>query len=209
MVFRRSCVREERTRVNAEKSSPLPNSPRSGFAQFYSATLLPLRRYLARVLGNRADAQEIAHDAYARVYEAIDRQEVLRPQAFLFTVAHRLAISKLRRRRATPERETHGMVIELTPSDAPGVERLVMARQEWARLERAIADLPAGCRAVLRLCNEEDFSHAEIGAKLGISVSTVEKQHARALRLLRLALHDDAAPSAKNEPEGRTAANGK
>jgi RNA polymerase sigma factor (sigma-70 family) len=186
----------------------MPDSPRSRFASLYEATLAPLRRYLARVLGNRADAQEVAHDAYARVYEAMEKTNVERPQAFLFTVAHRLAISQIRRRHATPVRESDGKIIELTASDAPGVERLVMARQEWARLEQAIADLPAGCRSVLALCNDGDFSHAEIGAKLGIAVSTVEKQHARALRLLRVALHDDVALRGKNSPEERNRAGG-
>ena len=181
----------------------MPDSPRASFASFYRATLAPLRSYLARLLSNPADAQEVAHDAYARVYQTMDSQCVKRPQAFLYTVAHRLAISQLRRRRATPVRENDGAVIELAASEAPGVEHVVMARQEWARLEQAVAGLPPGCRAVLLLCNDDDYSHAEIGAKLGISVSTVEKQHARALRLLRAELHDDFAERGKNNPEER------
>lgn len=170
----------------------MPESSRTRFVALYRETLEPLRRHLARMLGNRADAQDLAHDAYARVYEAMDAQDVKRPQAFLFTVARRLAISRIRRRQASPVRESDGKVVELTPSEAPGVERVTMARQEWRRMERAIAELPPGCRTVLLLCNDEDLSHADVGAKLGIAISTVEKQHARALRLLRAALHDDA-----------------
>jgi RNA polymerase sigma-70 factor (ECF subfamily) len=63
-----------------------------------------------------------------------------------------------------------------------------MARQELALLEQAIAELPAGCRAVLLLRKIELLSHREIADRLGIAISTVEKQHARALRLLRAAL---------------------
>jgi RNA polymerase sigma-70 factor (ECF subfamily) len=55
-------------------------------------------------------------------------------------------------------------------------------------LEEAIAQLPEGCRAVLLLRKVELLSHREIAERLGIAVSTVEKQHARALRLLRSAL---------------------
>jgi hypothetical protein len=43
--------------------------------------------------------------------------------------------------------------------------------------------MPGGCRAVLLLCKVEMLSHPEIAARLGIAVSTVEKQHARAFRL--------------------------
>ena len=55
-------------------------------------------------------------------------------------------------------------------------------------LEEAIAGLPEGCRTVLLLRKVELLSHREIADRLGIAISTVEKQHARALRLLRAAL---------------------
>ena len=172
--------------------------PRPDFGSFYRATLAPLRRYLARMLGNQADAQDVAHDAYLRVHEAMKDQRVAQPKAYLFTTARRLALNQIQRQKISPVRATDGQVIELAASGAPGVERVVMARQEWARLEAAVAKLPEGCRTVLLMCKAEHLSHAEIGQRLGIAISTVEKQHARALRLLRAALHDDAAPRGQN-----------
>jgi RNA polymerase sigma-70 factor (ECF subfamily) len=77
---------------------------------------------------------------------------------------------------------------ETTASSAPGVAQEVMARQELDLLEEAISQLPDGCRVVLLLRKIEQLSHREIADRLGIAVSTVEKQHARALRLLRAAL---------------------
>lgn len=174
----------------------LPREERRDFASFYRATLSPLRRYLARLLGNRTDAQDLAHDAYARVQRAMDEERVAEPKAFLFTTARRLAINQLKRRETAPVCSSDGKIIELAPSPAPGIERVVMAREEWHRLERAIAALPAGCRTVLLLCKAEHLSHAEIGAKLGIAISTVEKQHARALRLLRAAMDEEGDANA-------------
>ena len=43
--------------------SPMSEPPRSDFGSFYRATLAPLRRYLARMLGNPTDAQDVAQDA--------------------------------------------------------------------------------------------------------------------------------------------------
>lgn len=43
------------------------------------------------------------------------------------------------------------------------------------------------------------LSHREIANRLGIAVSTVEKQHARALRLLRASL-DSATANEKVRP---------
>jgi len=181
----------------------MPKPSRPDFAAFYRATLAPLRRYLARMLGSRTDAQDLAHDAYVRMHAAMGGQHVEQPKAFLFTTARRLALNQIKRRKIAPVRDGDGSkIIEFTPAGAPGVERLVMARQEWARLEAAIAALPAGCRTVLLLCKVEQLSHAEIGATLGISVSTVEKQHARALRLLRAALPDEAAGRGEKQRGG-------
>lgn len=178
---------------------------RPDFGAFYRATVLPLRRTLARMLGSHADAQDVSHDAYARVYAAFERERIEQPKAFLFTTARRLALNQIKRRKIAPVREADGDLIELAPATAPSVQRVVMARQEWARLEAAIAGLPPGCRSVLLLCKVEGLSHAEIGARLGIAVSTVEKQHARALRLLRAAVHDEVADE---RDENETTENG-
>jgi len=180
----------------------MPESRRASFASFYSATLIPLRRYLAGMVGSRGDAEDLAHDAYVRVYEAMDGQRVERPEAFLFVTARRLALNQIKRRQGAPVQiDDGGKIIEFAAAGAPGVEREVMARQEWARLEAAIAELPAGCRTVLLLRKVEQLSHREIGLQLGIAVSTVEKQHARALRLLRAALQDEGAGCGKNSAE--------
>ncbi|MCC5023503.1 MAG: sigma-70 family RNA polymerase sigma factor [Candidatus Synoicihabitans palmerolidicus] len=83
-------------------------------------------------------------------------------------------------------------------SQTPDIPRQVIARQELALLETAIDHLPPGCRNVLLLRKIELLSHREISQRLGIAISTAEKQHARALRLLRTSLTavtDDEANS--------------
>jgi len=166
------------------------------FAGLYRTTLTPLRRYLARMLGSTTEAQDVAHDAYMRVYPKVQDQSARNPEAVLYTTARRLALNKIKRRTISPlsAGEPH---LESTASPDPGVVQQVMARQELQQLEVALAQLPPGCRAVLLLRKIELLSHAEIADRLGIAISTVEKQHARALRLLRVALpsHLTVTPS--------------
>jgi RNA polymerase sigma-70 factor (ECF subfamily) len=167
----------------------MPDEP-SGerdFSVLYRATLAPLRRYLTRLLGNASEAQDVAHDAYMRVYPSVTDNSARRPEALLYTAARRLAINRLKRRRISPVARD-AFIPEMSASTEPGVEQQVMARQELDILEKAIAQLPEGCRIVLLLCKIEQLSHKEIASRLAIAVSTVEKQHARALRLLRTAL---------------------
>ena len=183
----------------AHADMPETPEPSPDFATLYRTTLAPLRRYLARLLGNATEAQDVAHDAYLRVYDSVNARIPERPEALLYVTARRLAINRLKRRSISPlSREP--MDEAAAASGTPGVAQQVMARQEYALLERAIAELPAGCRSVLLLRKVELLSHREIADRLGIAISTVEKQHARALRLLRAALPaetlgEDPAPA--------------
>ena len=172
------------------------------FAGFYRATVAPLRRYLARLVGCPAEAQDLAHDAYARVYPVICDGHAREPQALLYTTARRLAINCLRHRDASLTQPVDGTALDATISSAPGVPQTVMARQELARMESALSQLPADCRAVLLLCKLERLSHEEIARRLGISRSTVEKRHARALRRLH-ALLALPLPDAESRPTRR------
>ena len=165
---------------------PPPPEPRD-FASLYRATIAPLRRYLARMLGNTSEAQDVAHDAYLRVYQASEKSTPIQPEAVLYTTARRLAINRLKRRSISPI-TPDATTVETAASSTPGIAQQVMARQEMNLLEQAIAELPEGCRSVLLLRKVELLSHREIADRLGIAVSTVEKQHARALRLLRAAM---------------------
>lgn len=168
----------------------MPDEPPRGEGDFnalYRSTLGPLRRYLTRLLGNASEAQDVAHDAYIRVYPSLADKSARQPAALLYTAARRLAINRLKRRSISPVARD-AFIPEMSASGEPGVEQQVIEKQELAILEEAIAGLPEGCRVVLLLCKIEQLSHKEVAERLSIAVSTVEKQHARALRLLRAAL---------------------
>lgn len=184
---------------------PMSEKPTSSqdFASLYRNTLAPLRRHLARILGNPSEAQDVAHDAYAKVYPVMKNDAAEKPEALLYTTARRLAFNRLKRRRIAPF-ASEPPVTDLSASPAPGVVQQVIARQELQALEQAIAQLPEGCRAVLLLRKIELLSHQEIADRLGIAVSTVEKQHARALRLLRATLCNRPATTASNSSEKAT-----
>lgn len=173
--------------------------PRSRFTQLYDTTVTPLRRYLTRLLGDAAEAQDVAHDAYIRVYPKMEDDTAEKPEALLYTTARRLAFNRLKRRKIAPFVPGEAN-LEFAASSQPGVAQQVMARQEYQQLEQAIAHLPEGCRTVLLLRKVDLLSHQEISDRLGIAISTVEKQHARALRLLRTALAQTTAALAPHVP---------
>lgn len=178
------------------------SSSRRDFAGLYRSTIAPLRRYLTRFLRDRNEAEDLAHDAYLRVKPVMEQQTVEKPEALLYITARRLALNRLKRRRISPVASNNDQV-DAAASAIPGVVQQVVARQELAQLESAIAQLPERCRAVLLLRKIELLSHQEIADRLGIAVSTVEKQHARALRLLRANLARQPAAGSSPVAEAR------
>lgn len=192
---------------------PLPESTRCAdisappksldFGAFYRATLAPLSNYLARVLGCRTEAQDLAQNAFIRTHSAMSEQTVREPRLFLFTTARRLALDELRRRRRRPVDYVDGVALNEAAAAAPAIEDVLTAREQLARLKEMLEQLPPGCRKVFWLCKVEQLTHAEIAARLGIARSTVEKQVTRAFRLLREAY--DEADALENQRAGTTA----
>ena len=186
-------------------SAPTALVPEGGdasrFTALYRNTLEALRRYLARMVGCAAEAEDLAHDAYARVFSAMNAGPVRAPRAFLYVTARRLALNRLHRLRISPLAPAGADDGPEPASALPSVERVVVAREEWAQIERALKTLPPECRTVLLLCKLDRLSHAEIAARLGLGVNVVGKRHIRALRLLRAALAGDNA-GATAETEG-------
>ena len=174
-------------------------APRSNFSDLYRNTVAPLRRFLTRMLGDPAEAQDVAHDAYLRVFPVTEAQRADRPEALLYTTARRLALNRIKRRKIAPFAAGE-FDPDTASSHTPDAAQQLIKNQERQRLQAAIDDLPPGCRSVLLLRKVELLSHREIADRLGIAISTVEKQHARALRLLRSALEENEPTNDASSP---------
>lgn len=169
------------------------------FGSFYRATVLPLRSYLARLLGDRAEAQDVAQNAFVRIQPTVDDGRAREPRLLLFATARRLALNEIRRRRNQRVDADGAGALETKLSGDPPVENIVAARQELARFEEILLRLPPGCRQVFLLRKVEDLTHAEIARRLGISGKTVENHMTRAYRLLREAYQSAEAVAPKRQ----------
>ena len=159
----------------------------------------PLRTYLARLLGDRAEAQDVAQNAFIRIQPAVDEGRAREPRLLLFATARRLALNEIRRRRNQHLDPAGHSSLNAKPSDEPPVEQIVSARQELARFEEILLRLPPGCRQVFLLRKVEDLTHDEIARRLNISSKTVENHMTRAYRLLREAYQAAEASAPKKQ----------
>ena len=132
-----------------------------------------LVRRLTAVIGERESALDLAQESYLRAYRAWDRFDGTDARAWLHTIGLRLAFNERDRRKrwgALPGRRA-----EAAPWVAP----------EDEDLHDALRGLRREVRAALLLSAVDGYTHAEIGAILGVSAGTVGSWLSRAKAQLR------------------------
>ena len=145
-----------------------------------------------RMMGNQADAEEVAQEVFLRVWTHADRWEPGRAQftTWLHRVATNLCLDRLRRRTMDD--------IDSIPepaSDAPGPD-VVFEQQELAnRVEIALQALPERQRAAVTLTHFQGLTNIEAAETLEISVEAVESLLGRARTALRVSLATEKGTS--------------
>ena len=133
-----------------------------------------------RMLGNRAEAEEIAQETFLRAHRALPGfRGDARLHTWLYAIASRLCLNRLAsadRRLVRGDDET----VTATPTDEPtAAARLERAELE-AAVRQAIAALPEDRRIVVVLRDLEGLSYEEIGDVLDLEPGTVRSRLHRA-----------------------------
>lgn len=152
----------------------------------YVATLFPLA---LRIVRDRAEAEDIIHDALLTVRERAaqytpDRGSVA---AWLVTLVRNLSIDRTRRRDrrgALVRREARAA----EQSDTSTPEALASDAADRAKVRRALDKLPDAQRNTLLVAFFEGKSYPEIAESEGVPLGTIKSRAARAIAALREAL---------------------
>lgn len=142
-------------------------------------------RVALRVLGDAAEAEEVAQEAFLRAWQAAASFDPDRAQftTWLHRITLNLAIDRTRRRGSAPAAAE--AVLSALADPAPGPEAATAAAQERAALAAALAQLPARQRAAIALAYEEGLSGADAAAALDVSERALEGLLRRARLMLR------------------------
>src|SRR5262249_37339441 len=134
-----------------------------------------------RMLGSRADAEDIVQDAYIRWHQAAP-SDLRSPEAWLVTLVTRLSIDRLRAAKA--ERTTYfgpwlpePLSVETTPGPE---ERLTLAEDLSLAFLTVLERLAPDERAAFLLHDVFDFDYSDIAAALGKSEPAVRQTVHRA-----------------------------
>ena len=159
----------------------------AAFEQIYRAHSGRLYSVAYRMVGNAADAEDLLQDIFLAAHRKLDS---FRGDSALGTWLYRLAtnlcLDHLRSRAVRSSGVTDPLDDEIGLAD---VASRALAERTVTRmdLERALAQLPAGCRAAFVLHDIEGLEHREVAEALGIAEGTSKSQvHKARLRLRTL-----------------------
>jgi RNA polymerase sigma-70 factor (ECF subfamily) len=140
-----------------------------------------------RILVNRSDAEEVAQEAFLRVWTTAPRWRLDGAlfRTWFSRVLVNLCIDRKRRPSFAP--------IEAAgdpPDPAANAEQKLGQSEEAAAVAAAVAELPERQRAALALCYWQEMSNAEAAEALSLSVGAIESLLVRARRALRVKLQE-------------------
>jgi RNA polymerase sigma factor (sigma-70 family) len=150
-----------------------------------------LRRFLASRVACDATAADLTQETFTRLARLPDPGVIENVRTYLFRIATNLATDHLRarRRRQLSSSDPEEAPLAL-PDSASTPETALLAKQELAVVLRALGELSPLCRHIFALNRFDGLSHRDIADQLGICVSTVEKNMARALNHCRRRLNE-------------------
>jgi RNA polymerase sigma-70 factor (ECF subfamily) len=152
-----------------------------------------LFHYLIRELHDEAEAEDVAQETFARVFQNRHKFDpAYRFSTWLYTIATHLARDRQRWRARHPqvslEAESDistGGLKDTLPASGAWPEDSLVAKERVAAVRGAIARLPEDLRTPLLLAEYEGRSHQEIAAILNCTPKAVEMRIYRARQQLR------------------------
>lgn len=156
------------------------------FDEFYAAAAPGVVRQVYALTGDLEEARDVAQEAFARAWNRWARLSSYdAPEAWVRTVAHRLAVSAWRRgvTRAAAYRR-HGPAADVAAPDADAVV-----------LARGLRALPDNHRRVLVLHYLADLSVEQIAAEMGVPSGSVKAWLSRGRAALAAAIGSLDAPA--------------
>ena len=141
-----------------------------------------LHRYAAAIVGDHHLAEDIVSETYLRMLEHIATYAYTGApfRAWLYRIAHNLAINTIRRERPIAGEEALAQIV--TPGDDP--EQAIQQGEEHAALRQALLTLTEEQQQVLLLRFVFEQSIAEVARALQKTEGSVKQLQFRGLRSL-------------------------
>jgi RNA polymerase sigma-70 factor, ECF subfamily len=186
---------EDRVALEPDPDAALMLAARAGDEEAFRALF---RKHAPRLVGyadrffrNRAVAEEVVQEIFLRVHRARGSYEPrARFTTWLYTIASRVCLNELRRRRSRPEDGLEQASAEAAPDPGsiPGAEAALAGRELEGVVQRCLDHLPEHQRLALVLTRFGEHAYTEAGELLGVSEAAVKSLVFRATSAVQQAL---------------------
>lgn len=132
-----------------------------------------LHGWLRRKLGCGSSAADLAHDTFLRLLAKPDPIEIRESRALLVTVARSVLSNHFRRQKL--ERAYLEVLASLPEQVMPSLEDQAILLETLLELDRLLDGLAPQVRQAFLWSQLDGLSHADIAARLGVSVTTVKR----------------------------------
>lgn len=150
------------------------------FETLYNAYYHRLLRFVRKRVRQHEAVEDIASEAFARAYAAIEGlRDTSRFYPWLTMITRRLIIDHYR------QRSRISLVADLDPGVTDAPEGLLLAQQDHADVSAAMDRIRGRHREVLQLREHEGMTYEQIAAHLGVPITTVPPLLYRARVALR------------------------
>jgi RNA polymerase sigma factor (sigma-70 family) len=141
-----------------------------------------LRAWLLARFPTLPDVDDVVEESSTRIVQVRERCPVRSTRALLFATARNLAVDAVRRQRVVSFEPITEDMDSSVLADNSDVVATVCRQQELEILTQAIQTLPRRCRQIFTLRTAYGLTPKQIGERLGVSESTVEKEMAKGIR---------------------------
>jgi RNA polymerase sigma-70 factor, ECF subfamily len=180
----------EVVRPRASRAGDSDRLARGSFQDFYQANYRGIVAIVAALLGDRAEAEDVAQEAFARALARWHRVSAFDlPESWVRRVATHLAIDSARRLRRAAALRARVAANPVPPASDP------LDPLPSTRLIAALLRVPLGQREVLVLHYLADLPVAVIASDRGLSTGTVKSRLAAGRRRLEAELSKSAEAS--------------
>jgi len=160
---------------------PYPNRSEVSLQTLDARFRASLNRYFSRRIRDRGEIEDLIQEVFLRLAKRGTLDDIDKVGGYVFETASSVLTDRLRRRRNRFEADheafdgqQHGDV-DFSP------ERVLLGREALVHATAALLELPERTRMVFVMRRLEGMRYLDIAARLGISVSAVEKHMTRAM----------------------------
>lgn len=183
---------EDEANDDADLMRRIAGGDQEAFRRLMRRHLARTVRLAARILGSTGAAEDVAQEAFIRVWQhAPSWEDPGKAGAKFSTWLYRIVLNLC----IDEKRKFRFVSADLLPESADesrNAEQQLQSRETTARVRAALETLPDRQRAAFVLCFYEEYSNKDAAEALGIGVKAVESLLVRARRTLRDKLKGDA-----------------